>query len=109
MPTDQVIRKIKGSDIGGSQVSLLPEQPGIEGRRCPWGRTVEQIRSQAGKLDRVFPGPLHQNLDIDHDTGVELEEDGVAVDRTVIAEHTPDLRQAPPQRPKGIVRLREEQ
>ncbi|HEU5384765.1 MAG TPA: hypothetical protein VFV73_02585 [Streptosporangiaceae bacterium] len=109
-PRHRAQRGLVQDRLGRGRRAPLPgEQPGLEGGRAPDGGALEQVRSQPGQGDGVRPGPRGHHLDVDHRTGREREHHRVSVDGPAFAQRAPDLGQAPPQRPDGIVGPGEQQ
>ena len=94
---------------GGREATAFGEQPRLEGGRAAQRDAVEQLGVKADHLDGVRPGRAREDCDVHEGVLRESEDDGVSVEDGAVAETTPDLGEAPPQRPQRVVRLAEQQ
>jgi hypothetical protein len=94
---------------GRGDPSPLGQQPRLERRGTAHGKPVQQLPAEPGKADGRRPRAMGNERDIDDRAGRQSQDQRVAVQRTVHAEPTPDLRQAPPQCTQRIVSVREQQ
>ena len=94
---------------GGREPPALGEQPGLEGRGPADLQPVEQLGVQPDHLDACGPGVVGEHVDIDGRPRGQPEHHRIAVERDLVAEAAPDLRQAPAERSQWVVGLGEEQ
>ena len=77
------------------------QQPRLERLGVLDGEAVEQVVAQARELDGGRPVAADQQVDVHGGAGGQRDRDRVTVEHGLGAERSPDLREAPPQAPRG--------
>ena len=90
---------------GGRQPSSLGQQPRLVRVGVLDREAVEQLVAQARELDGGRPVAADELVDVHGGAGGQRDRDRVTVEHGLGAERSPDLREAPPQRPEGVVGL----
>jgi hypothetical protein len=94
---------------GGRQPSSLGQQPRLVRVGVLDREPLEQLLAQARELDRGRPVAADQLVGVHSGADGQRDPDRVTVHDGLGAEPAPDLREAPPQRPEGVVGLGEEE
>ena len=94
---------------GGRQPSSLRQQPRLVRVGVLDREAVEQLVAQARELHGGRPVAADQLVGVHGGAGGQRDRDRVTVEHGLGAERSPDLGEAPPQRPEGVVGLREEE
>ena len=91
------------------QVPSRGQQPGVEPFATSDGDPVQQVGPQAREVGHVRPVAADHQMCVDRAVRRQPQDHRISVDRSALAETTPDFRQAPTQSAERVVGIGEEQ